>query len=113
VHLDIPRRQVRVFHVGGSSDNRTEHLDDSFPGEPTRLLTDILRRVGADGNLDNPGSVSQVDEHNPAEVTAPVHPAPQLHLLPHVLRAQLAAAMGAPGRPSHGVYAPSAAHNVW
>jgi hypothetical protein len=41
-----------------------------------------------------------------------VYPAAQPHPLAHVLRPQLAAAMGAPGRPTRVVYVPSASHTT-
>ena len=112
VDLDLAGRELGVPHVRRARDDFAFHFDDRLARQGARDAADVFRRAGADGDLYETGAVAQIDEHDPAQVAAPVHPPAQPHALPRVLRPQLAAAQRAPRRPTHVAYAPSASHTA-
>src|SRR5512145_1116811 len=118
MNFDVTARELGVAHRGWSRHDLA--LDAEH-----RFRTDRLRACHHLGgsparphrDLHEPGAVAQIEEDDPSEVAAPVDPAAQFHLLPDVLLAKLAAAMGSLGCPSHAfasVYAPpiSASHRM-
>ena len=112
VDLDLAGRQLWVPHVPRARNDLALQFDHRLAGQPGCGPADVFRCARADRDLDDPGAVAQIDEHDPTEVAAPVHPSAQPHPLPHVLRPQLAAAVRAPGRPTQVVYVASASHTA-
>ena len=110
--LDLAGRELGVPHVRRARDDLAFHFDDRLTGQSASDAAHVFRRAGTDGDLHEAGAVAEVDEHDAAQVAAPVHPPAQPHALADVLRPQLAAAQRAPRRPTHGAYAPSASHTA-
>ena len=98
-HLDLDRarRQVRVDGVGCAGDDLALGLEDELVADLLRELCRLGRMLGVDHELGDPGAVAEVDEDEPAVVTAAGRPAGQRLARADVLLAKLAAHDVPPG----------------
>ncbi len=98
VHLDLPRYQRRVAGRLRTERHRPARQHDRFCSEGGRPRHDLRRGpVGIARELDQAGAIAQVDEHQAAQVAAPVHPPAKPDLLADVRARQLATAVRAEG----------------
>ena len=110
---DAVQHQDRAPAAGASQMQlRPGHLDDRLARESARHSPHLLRGPWPGGDLDDPRSVAQVDENDPAQIPPTVYPATQPHALADVLQAQLAAAVRTSGCGADAVYGTSASHNT-
>ena len=82
--LDLARGEGRIARGLGAQLHRAGDEHDRFGarlGGPRHHLGRASRRIA--GELDEPGAVAKVDEHQAAKVAPPVDPAAETHLLTH------------------------------
>ena len=112
LHLHVAGRELGVLHVRGARGHVALDLDDRLARDSARHSPHLLRGPWPGGDLDDPRSVAQVDENDPAQIPPTVYPATQPHALADVLQAQLAAAVRTSGCGADAVYGTSASHNT-
>src|SRR5690349_23698621 len=107
LHLDLPGREIGVRHVRRPGGHLAFDLDHRLARQAAGDSSRRLWRPRPHGDLDDPGAVAQVDEHDAPEVAAAMHPSAEPDALAHVLCAQIAAPMRAAGGSTHAVYGTS------
>ena len=99
LHLDGARRQVRVDRLRRAGDDLALGLEDELVADLVRELGRLGRPLRVDHELRDPGAVTQVDEDEPAVVTAPRRPAGEGEARADVLITKLAAHDVPPAHP--------------
>ena len=103
VHLDVPRRHIRVPGAHRPGHNRALHQHDGFCAHSLGPGDDVgLTPVRIEHYLSDALSIAQVEEHDATEIAAAVHPATQLDLLVYVIRAERTAQVRPHCRSRHG-----------
>ena len=95
--LDLAGRNVRVDRLRRARDNLSLGAKDEFVADGVRLLRGLRRPLGVHDELADAGPVAEVDEHEPAVISAGIGPTGQREALPDVLGTHLAAHEVAPG----------------
>ncbi len=102
VDFDLARAQAGVARGLRPERDDPAHQHDGLRAESRGLGHHRGRGpVGIERELHQPGTVAQVDEDQAAEITPPVHPAPEPHLPADVGAGELTGAMGAERRGAH------------
>src|SRR5438876_5564460 len=92
-HFDLSGRQVGIRHACRPGRDGARHRDDELLAELLRLLVSRGIDSGVEYNLDQPCSITQVHEDQPAVIAAPLHPSHHMHGPAYVGRAKLPAHM--------------------
>ena len=88
VDLHLTRGELRVLHLGRPRDHAAAHHDDRLRAHRLCAGDRVGRRpAGTERHLDDSLAVTQVEEHDPTEVAAAMHPPAESYRLPHVFRA--------------------------
>ncbi len=90
-HLDLAGRQVLVHRAVRTMPHHALEFHDPFRADLLGGHEGRSRLVRVEDALHETGPVAQVDEDQPAVITAAVHPTGERDPLPHVLVARLAA----------------------
>jgi hypothetical protein len=96
--LDVTSLHLGISHLGGSLGDFTVDDDDGFQSESSRAIDCVSRRpFGVERDLNEPGAVAKVDEHNAAEISGSMNPAAELDLRADVGGSELTTQVSAPG----------------
>ena len=88
-HLDIAAFELGVTHLGRPGHDLTGNEDDALGTETTRQLESLWRReIRIERDLNDPGAIAEVDEHETTEVSPSMHPSSKAHTCSDVFDAE-------------------------
>ena len=91
IDLDGPCRQLGVDHVGGPGADLALDGQDEFRAQHMGAFVRVGRHLRRENHLGQPETVAQVDENEPAVITAVLRPAHETDFLSELFRAEFGA----------------------